>query len=47
MAHQTLSEFLHAVADAIDSFEPETLHPYDGAVYAAAEAQQHAQEVAA
>ena len=34
----TLSEFLHAAADAVAGMEPEALHPYSGEAYAAAEA---------
>lgn len=43
----SLLEFLHALANAIQTFEGEPMHPYDGTVYAAAEAQMHAQEVEA
>jgi hypothetical protein len=42
----TLSQFLHAAADAVSTMEAEPMEPYSDAVYqAAAEALQEAQEV--
>jgi len=43
----TFAEWCALCADEIQAFEPDTLHPYDGTAYAAAEAQQHTQECAA